>query len=63
RIREAVTEVNEAITAGNAEEAQAKFRVAEKLMDRLASKNIIHKNTAARKVGQLQTRINAIGTK
>ncbi|MEM8873780.1 MAG: 30S ribosomal protein S20 [Planctomycetota bacterium] len=63
RIREAVTEVDEAITAGKADEAQANFRVAEKLLDRLASKNVIHKNAAARKVSQLQKRINAAGTK
>ncbi|MEM9754239.1 MAG: 30S ribosomal protein S20 [Planctomycetota bacterium] len=61
RVREAVTAVNEALSEGNVAEAQEKFRVAEKLIDRVASKNVIHKNTAARKISQLQKRINAAG--
>lgn len=43
----------EAVEAGDLEKAQAELRVAAKKLDRAASRNIIHKNTAARTKSRL----------
>lgn len=45
--------VREAVQAGDLEKAQAELRVAAKKLDRAASRNIIHKNKAARTKSRL----------
>lgn len=49
----------EAIEAGNKELAVERFVIVEKAIDKAASKNIIHKNAAARKVSRLAKKLNA----
>lgn len=59
--RTAVRKVEEAITAGNAEEAKKLFVDATKKIDQACTKGVIKKNTAARKKSNLAKKINAIG--
>ncbi len=49
----------EAVEAGNKELAIEKFKLVEKAIDKAASKNILHKNAAARKVSKLAKKLNA----
>ncbi len=49
----------EALEAGDKDLALEKFKFAEKVIDKAASKNVIHKNAAARKVSRLQKMLNA----
>lgn len=49
----------EAIEAGDKELAIEKFKAVEKAIDKAASKNILHKNAAARKVSRLAKKLNA----
>jgi len=49
----------EAIEAGDKELALERFKTAEKAIDKAASKNILHKNAAARKVSRLAKQLNA----
>lgn len=54
-MREARKEVLEKIAHGSIDEAKAAFKKAAQLIDKTASKGVIHKNTAAR----LKSRLNA----
>ena len=58
--RTAVKKVEEAITAGNAEEAKKLFVDATKKRDQACTKGFIKKNTAARKKSNLAKKINAL---
>jgi small subunit ribosomal protein S20 len=49
-LRSAVKKVR---TAGTAEERQAAFQAAQKLLDRGGRKNVVHRNTAARTKSRL----------
>lgn len=49
----------EALEAGDKELATERFIIVEKAIDKAASKNIIHKNAAARKVSRLSKKLNA----
>ncbi len=48
--------VDEALEAGNQDEADARSRELEKLLDKAADKGVIHKNTAARRKNRLARR-------
>ncbi len=58
-MRSQIRRVHEAIQAGDTEKAQSEFRVATKRLDRAASKNLIHRNAAARTKSRLSKRIKA----
>ena len=60
RIKNIIREVNEAIDAGDKENATAAMKVANKDLHKFVSKGILKKATAARRVGRLQLRVNAI---
>ena len=60
RIRTHVRKVEEAIAAGNQAEAQAALQAAQPELMRGASKGVLHKNAASRKVSRLSARIKAI---
>ena len=60
RMRSQLRRVDEAIQAGDREKAQAEFRVAAKRLDQAASKNLIHKNAAARSKSRLNKRVKAL---
>jgi small subunit ribosomal protein S20 len=61
RLKTYVRKVEEAIAAGDKEAAGVALREAQPEIQRSASKGIIHKNTAARKISRLSQRIKALG--
>jgi len=60
RVRTYLRKVEEAIASGDATAAKAAFLVAEPELMRAASKGIVHKNTASRKVSRLSSRVRAL---
>lgn len=52
-MRSQLKSFRDAVAAGDAEKAQAEFKLAQKKLDRAASKNLIHKNAAARTKSRL----------
>lgn len=61
RVRTYVRKVEEAIAAGDQSVANEVLRSAESEIMRGASKGIMAKNTASRKVSRLNTRVKAMG--
>ena len=61
RLRTAVRKVEEAISAGDRARALTAMAEAEPVIIRSAQKNIVHRNTAQRKVSRLTHRIAALG--
>jgi small subunit ribosomal protein S20 len=62
RVRTFVKRVESAIAAGDQEAARSALRVAQPELHRAISKGVLHKNTVARKLSRLATRINALAT-
>jgi small subunit ribosomal protein S20 len=60
RMRTAVRNVTAAISAGNKEAARTTYHGAVPVIDSLVSKQIIHRNKAARHKSRLSARIRAI---
>jgi small subunit ribosomal protein S20 len=60
-IRTSLRKVEEAIAAGDKKQAQAAFKEAQPLMMKGVGKNLIARNTMARKLSRLSTRIKALG--
>ena len=52
--------LEEAIAAGDKAKATAQFRLVQPVVMKSASKGIIHKNTAARKMSRLSARVKAL---
>jgi len=61
RMRTFVRKVEEAIASGDKEAANQALRQAQPEIMRSASKGIIHRNTASRKISRLSARIKALG--
>ncbi|OPJ55595.1 30S ribosomal protein S20 [Alkalithermobacter paradoxus] len=59
QVKTAIRRFEEALMAGNIEEATIKFRFAEKKISQVAAKGTLHKNAAARKISKLAKRLNA----
>jgi small subunit ribosomal protein S20 len=59
-IRNQLTKVEAAITAGNKADAQAAFKVAQPLLMRGVRGKVVHKNLVARKLSRLSARIKAL---
>ncbi len=57
-VKTAIRRFEDAIKAGNMEEATTKFKFAEKKIMQAAAKGTFHKNTASRKVAKLAKRLN-----
>jgi small subunit ribosomal protein S20 len=57
-LKTAVRRFREAADAGNADEATAAMRSASRLLDKAASKGVIHKNQAANRKAAMATRAN-----
>jgi len=49
--------------AADLEQIDKEYRLAQKKIDKLTAKGVIHKNTAARKKSQLSRKVNAIKAK
>lgn len=62
-MRSQVRAVRAAAAEGDAEKAQAEFRLACKKLDRAAAKNLIHKNAAARSKSRLSKVVKEAGGK
>lgn len=60
RVRTFVRKVEEALAAGDAAAAAAAFQNAQPELMRAASKGVMHKNTASRKVSRLAQRVKTL---
>tara|TARA_R110002020_G_scaffold26460_4_gene85460 strand:+ start:1779 stop:2045 length:267 start_codon:yes stop_codon:yes gene_type:complete len=60
RMRSFVRKVEEAITSGDTAAAKTAFTQAQPEIMRAATKGVIHRNTASRKVSRLAQRIKAL---
>lgn len=60
RIRTFVKKVEQAITAGNKEEARTALKAVQPVLHRGVTKRILHHNTAARTLSRLSSRIKAL---
>ena len=60
RMRTFIKKIELALTAGDAKAADEAFKVAQPEIDRSVAKGILHKNTAARKLSRLSSRISAL---
>jgi len=61
RVRTFVRKVEEAVAAGDRSAATAALKAAQPELMRAASKGVLHRNTASRKVARLAARVKALG--
>jgi small subunit ribosomal protein S20 len=61
RIRTYLRKVEEAIASGDKDAATAALRAAQPELMRGVTKGVYHKNTAARKMSRLSSRVKALG--
>jgi small subunit ribosomal protein S20 len=61
RVRNFVRKVEEALASGDKAAAQAAFTQAQPELMRAATKGVLHKNTASRKVSRLAQRVKSLG--
>ncbi len=61
RIRTYLRKVEEAIASGDKNAAQAALQAAQPELMRGVTKGVFHKNTAARKMSRLSSRVKALG--
>ncbi len=62
RIRTFIRKVEEAVAAGDREAALAALRAAQPEIMRAASRGVLHKRTASRKIARLHHRVNALAS-
>lgn len=60
-MRGQLRKMEEAIAAGDKDAAQNQLKLVQPVVMKSASKGIIHKNTAARKISRLSARVKALG--
>ncbi|PRX06536.1 UNVERIFIED_ORG: SSU ribosomal protein S20P [Martelella mediterranea] len=60
RVRGFVRKVEEALAAGNVDQAKEALKAAEPEIARAASKGVLHRNTASRKVSRLTQRVKTL---
>lgn len=60
RMRTFIKKVELALAAGNADEAQTALKNAQPEIQRSVAKGLLHKNTAARKLSRLSSRVKAL---
>ncbi len=61
RMRSFVRKLEEAVASGDKAAATEAFKVVEPEIMRAATKGIVHKNTASRKVSRLAARLKSVG--
>lgn len=61
RIRTFLRKVEEALASGNQEAATEALRAAQPELARGVTKGVLHKNTVARKMSRLSSRVKAVG--
>lgn len=62
QMRSHIRKVREAVQSGDKDAAQSEFRIAQKEIDQAASKNLIHKNAAARTKSRLNKLVKSLAT-
>lgn len=62
RLRTAIKSVQNAVNAGNKDEAVSSFKVAGPIIDSMVNKGIIHRNKAARHKSQLNAQIKELAS-
>ncbi|MFQ5329960.1 MAG: 30S ribosomal protein S20 [Thermodesulfobacteriota bacterium] len=62
-IKTATKKVQSAVESGNGEEAKTSLFAVTSLLDRAVSKNVLHRNNAARKISRLTRTVNSIASK
>ncbi|WP_421725225.1 30S ribosomal protein S20 [Bauldia sp.] len=62
RVRSYIRKVEEALATGDQAKAAAALKAAEPEIMRAASRGVVHKNTASRKVARLTARVRALAT-
>jgi small subunit ribosomal protein S20 len=62
RIRSFMRKVEEAIASGDAKAASEALKAAQPEIMRAASKGVVHKNTASRKISRLASRVKALAS-
>jgi small subunit ribosomal protein S20 len=60
KVKSEVKKLDELLLAGNAEGAQAQFKLVTKKLDQVSSTSTMHKKTASRKKSRLAKRVNAL---
>lgn len=60
QVKTAIKRFEDAVVAGNREEAVARFQYAQKRISQVASKGTIHKNAASRKIARLAQKLNGM---
>ena len=60
RVRTFLRKVEEAIASGDKTAAEAALKAAQPELQRAATKGVVHRNTASRKVSRLAARVKAI---
>jgi small subunit ribosomal protein S20 len=60
RVRTYVRQVEEALAAGDKSAAEAAFKAAQPELMRAATRGVLHKNTASRKVSRLAQRVKSL---
>ena len=60
RVRGFVRKVEEALAAGNLDQAKEALKAAEPEIARAASKGVLHRNTASRKISRLAQRVKTL---
>jgi small subunit ribosomal protein S20 len=61
RVRTYVRKVEEALASGDTAAAAAALKAAQPELQRAASKGVMHKNTASRKISRLTSRLKSLG--
>jgi len=61
QIKDAIKAFDEAVSAGDADKAAQQLRLCYKCLDKVAAKNTIHKNAAARHKARLARRLAKMG--
>ena len=61
RVRTYIRKVEEAIASGDKTAAEAALKAAQPELQRAATKGVLHRNTASRKVSRLAARVKTIG--
>ena len=60
QVKTAIRRFEEAVNAGNVEEATQRFQFAQKKISQVASKGTIHKNASSRKLAKLSQKLNSM---
>jgi small subunit ribosomal protein S20 len=60
KVKSEIKKLEETLLAGNADAAQAQFKLVTKKLDQVSSTSTMHKKTASRKKSRLAKRVNAL---